>query len=340
MELRDIKERLGQVDMFLCEELRRARIPGIAVAIIHGGEVLKAQGYGLANVELDVPVTERTVFQSASVGKQFTAAAILLLAEDGALRLDDPITRLVTEGPAEWSSITLHHLLTHTSGIPDYEDTLDFQREHTEDDLVRFAATLPLESRPGERWTYSSTGYALLGVIISRITGRFYGEFLRERIFRPAGMPSARVISEADIVPQRAAAYRLVDGELKNRAWVAPSLNTTADGSLHLSLLDMIVWDRVVRASAILRPESWAAMHRRVLLNNGTTHRYGLGIYIDEEPDGSVYKHGGSWQGYRPFYARYLADDLSLVVLANLASAEPEDTADGIRAIVRGRDPS
>src|SRR6185312_12079314 len=157
--------------------------------------------------------------------------------------LDDSITHYFPKPPRAWRGITIRHLLTHTSGIPDYADsTLDLRRDYTEDQLVRLAAKMPLKFRPGERWSYSNTGYLLLGILIHRVTGAFYGEFLRDRIFAPAGMTTTRIISEADIVPNRSAGYRLEDGKLQNQEWVSPSLNTTADGSLYFSVRDLSRW--------------------------------------------------------------------------------------------------
>ncbi|PYP99407.1 MAG: hypothetical protein DMF82_24930, partial [Acidobacteria bacterium] len=163
--------------------------------------------------------------------KQFTASAIMTLVEDGRLKLDDPITTHLANSPEAWKAITVRHLLTHTSGIPDYtEGTIDLRRDYTEDELAKLAFGLKLEFAPGSRWNYSNTGYLMLGVLVHRASGRFYGDVLRDRVFMPLGMKTARIISEEDIVPHRAAGYRLVGGELKNQEWVAPKLNTTADG--------------------------------------------------------------------------------------------------------------
>jgi CubicO group peptidase (beta-lactamase class C family) len=209
------------IDTIVREAMEAERIPGLALAVIRGGQVLKAQGYGLANLEHDIPVTDRTIFQSGSIGKQFTAAAIVLLADDGRLTLDDRVTRFYPEAPEAWRAITIRHLLTHTSGIPNYTAGLvDYRRDYTEDDLATLAFDLPLDFAPGAEWRYSNTGYVLLGAIIGKLTGAHYGEFLRERIFEPAGMTTARIISEADLVPHRAAGYRLVDGRWQNQAWV------------------------------------------------------------------------------------------------------------------------
>ena len=330
------------VDAIVRAEMEARKIPGVAVAVVRGGEPIKAQGYGLANVEHDVPVTDRTIFQSGSLGKQFTAAAVMLLVEDGALALSDPLTKFFPDAPAAWREITVRHLLTHTSGIPEYTDgRIDYRRDYTEDELVRFAYGLELDFLPGAWWSYSNTGYVLLGALIRKASGQFYGDLLRDRIFRPAGMETARVISEADIVPRRAAGYQLADGSLQNQDWVAPSLNTTADGALYLSLRDFIAWDRTLRAGAILTPESWEQIFQPTRLNSGRRHPYGFGWTVDRAAGQEVRRHGGSWQGFTAHIAKYLGDDLTIVVLANLAAARPERIVNAIAAhyIPKLRDP-
>ena len=213
---------LDSIDRYVGTEVTRYRIPGLSLAVLRGDSVVLARGYGYANVEHRVPATDSTVYQSGSVGKQFTAAAIVMLAEQGRLSLDDSITRFLPDAPATWRGITIRHLLTHTSGIADYTDsTLDTRRDYTEDELVRLAAKQPLEFAPGDRWNYSNTGYVLLGIIIHRVTGVFYGDFLQDHVFRPLRMRTTRIISEADIIPNRAAGYHLVNDTLKNQDWVS-----------------------------------------------------------------------------------------------------------------------
>ena len=227
------------LDAIVNEEMQSQRIPGMAVAVIRKGEIVTAQGYGLANVEHNVPVTDRTIFQSGSLGKQFTATAVMLQVQDGRLSLTDPIAKFFDNAPPAWRDITVRHLLTHTSGIPDYNDgQLDYRKDYTEDDLVKFAATLPLDFTPGARVEVQQHRLHPAGRAVRKVSGSFYGDVLRDRVFKPLGMSTARVISEADIVPNRAAGYRLERGELRNQEWVAPLLNTTADGSLYLSLQD------------------------------------------------------------------------------------------------------
>lgn len=323
-----------RIDAFVRAEVARQRVPGVAVAVVHEGEVVVARGYGYANVEHAVPVTTATIFQSGSIGKQFTAALVMLLVEDGKLGLDDSIRDWLPDAPAAWEPITIRHLLTHTSGIPEYTDgAIDYRRDYTEQELVRMAYALPLAFPPGARWSYSNTGYLLLGAIVRAATGSFYGDLLRERVFRPLGMRTARVITESDIVPHRAEGYQLVDGELKHQDWVAPSINTTADGSLYFSLDDLLAWERALRAGSLLKPASWAQVYEPVKLASGNTYPYGFGWDVDDVGGERARRHGGSWQGFRTYIARFLGADLTIIVLANLAEAQPYAIVQGIAAI-------
>lgn len=327
-------EIVSKIDEFVRREMERQRVPGVAVAMIRGGDVVVAKGYGLANLEHQVPADPQTLFQSGSVGKQFTAAAVMLLVEAGKLRLDESVTTYLPEAPAEWKPITIRHLLTHTSGIPEYTtDDFDYRRDYSEDEIARMAYALKLEFPAGSRWNYSNTGYALLGIIIRRASGKFYGDLLHEQVFAPLGMTTARVISEEDVIPNRAAGYRLVDEQVKNQEWVAPQLNTTADGSLYLSLQDFIAWDHGIRSKAVLSAQSWEQIFEPVKLNSGRAWPYGFGWVIDEVAGQTAHSHGGSWQGFRASVARYLGDDLTLVVLANLAEAKTWLLLEGLAAL-------
>ena len=328
-------ELADRIDDFVRAEMTRQRVPGVAAAVVHKRKIVAARGYGFANVEHMVPVTDATIFQSGSLGKMFTAMAVMLQVEDGKLRLDDPLTKFFPDAPAGWRTITVRHLLTHTSGIPDYTtDAFDYRKDYTEDELARLAFAQPLEFPAGSRWNYSNTGYALLGFIVRKASGSFYGDVLAERVFKPLGMTTTRVITERDIVPNRAAGYVLSNGELKNQEWVAPQLNTTADGSLYFSLRDLLAWDLGVKRRAILKPESWAMILEPVRLTSGKPYPYGFGWSIDERNGQPLQQHGGSWQGFKTQYSRFLGEDLSIIVLANAAQADPGRIADGIAAIV------
>jgi CubicO group peptidase (beta-lactamase class C family) len=325
---------LDSVGRYVAEVMRRQKIPGLSIAIVRGDSVVLARGYGFANVELRVPATDSTVYQSGSLGKQFTATAVGMLARQGRLRLNDPITKWLPEGKGMWDGITVSQLLTHTSGVPDYTDSLiDLRKDYTEDQLVRLAATQPLDFPPGGSWSYSNTGYLLLGVLIHRVTGRFYGDVLRDFLFAPLGMQT-RVISEADIVPHRAAGYRLVDGKLKNQEWVSPSLNTTADGALYLTVNDLARWaialnQRRLPPAAVL-DQAWTPAR----LNDGGDFPYGYGWDLSDQRGRRRIGHTGSWQGFKTAIYRYPDFGLTVIALANLAEATPGPIAQGIAGIL------
>jgi CubicO group peptidase (beta-lactamase class C family) len=323
------------VNRFIESELGRQRIPGASVAVLRGDSIVLMRGYGYANLELHVPASDSTIYQSGSLGKQFTSAAIMQLVDAGRLSLDDPIIKYFPEGRTAWRGITVRHLLTHTSGIPDYTDgKVDYRRDYTEDELVRLAAKERLIFRPGQRWSYSNTGYLMLGALVRRITGRFYGDVLQDRVFGPVGMRTARVISEADVVPNRAAGYQLVDGQVKNQSWVSPTLNTTADGALYFTVRDLAAWAVNLNHRAVPGSAALAASWTPVRLNDGGTFPYGFGWRIDQQRGYLRIGHGGSWQGFRTAISRYPDFDLTVIVLANLGEAQPEGIGYGIAGIV------
>lgn len=323
-----------KVDEFIRAEMQAQQIPGLSLAVIKNGEIMIAKGYGLANVELQVPVKPETIFQSGSMGKQFTATAVMMLMKEGKLSLDDKITKYFPDGPETWRNITIRHLLTHTSGMTDYPQDFDMRRDYTEDDLLQRMKPIALAFQPGEKWSYSNLGYVLLGILIHKVSGKFYGDFLQVRVFKPLEMSTARIISEEDIVANRAAGYRVVNGQLKNQNWVSPSLNTTADGALYLTVYDIAKWDAALYTEKLLKRATLEQMWTPVKLNNGTTHPYGFGWALGEVRGHRIVEHGGSWQGFKSHIARYVNDKLTIVVFANQARANPAKFTHGIAAII------
>jgi len=209
-----IDENVGH---YIQAEMAKRKIPGLAMLVARNGEIVRAQGYGFSNVELQVPVKPETIFQPGSMGKQFTATAVMTLVEEGKIGLDDPLTRYFPDAPAAWKQVTVRRLLSHTGGFTDYPKKFDFRRDRSEDELLKEVERIPLAYPPGTKWDYSNLGYLTLGVLIHRVSAEFYGDFLQEKVFQPLGMSTTRIISEADIIPNRAAGYRLVKGELKNQ---------------------------------------------------------------------------------------------------------------------------
>ena len=324
-----------EVAQYVKTEMARQHIPGIALLVSRNGEIVRAQGFGFSNVELQVPVKPETLFQSGSVGKQFTATAIMMLVEEGKISLDDPITKYFPDAPANWKPVTVRNLLSHTGGFTDYPKDFDFRKDYTEDDLLKIVAGIPLAFPPGTKWSYSNLGYLTLGILIHRVTGKFYGDVLEERIFHPLGMQSTRIMSEADIIPNRAAGYRLVKGQLKNQEWVSPTLNTTADGSLYFSIVDLAKWDAALYTENLLKRSSLEQMRTVVKLNDGKPNsgNYGFGWEITSSHGHRLIDHDGAWQGFKTQISRYVDDKLTVVVLSNLAEANPGKIAEGVAEI-------
>ena len=323
-----------KIDDYIRTEMKAQQIPGVALAVVKDGNVALARGYGLANVEHQIPVKPETIFQSGSTGKQFTATAVMLLVEEGKLSLEDKLTKYFTDAPEAWRDITVRHLLTHTSGMTDYPPDFDLRRDYTEDELFQRIKTIPLAFQPGEKWSYSNLAYVMLGILIRKVSGKFYGDFLQERVFKPLEMSTARIISEADIVPNRAAGYRLVNGQLKNQNWVSPSLNTTADGALYLTVYDMAKWDAALYTDKLLKRSTLEQMWTPVKLSNGKTHPYGFGWDLGEVRGHRIIEHGGSWQGFKAQITRYVDDKLTVIVFANQARADQAKLARCVAAII------
>ena len=323
-----------KVDEYVLSEMAKRKIPGLSLAVVRNGEVIKAKGYGLASVELNSPAMAETIYQSGSVGKQFAATLVMMLVEEGKIKLDVPISTFFPDAPAAWKDITTRRLLTHTAGISDkLYDQINMRQDYTEDELYQKIASLPLDFPPGEKWNYSNPGYLLLGILVRKVTGEFYGDQLRKRIFTPLGMATARIINEADIVMNRAAGYRLVKGELKNQEWVAPMINTTADGSLYLTVLDMAKWDAALYTEKLLKKASLDEMWTPVKLNDGKTEKYGFGWRLDEIRGHRIIEHGGSWQGFNTHISRYVGDRLTVIALDNLDGSSPGDIVHGVAGL-------
>jgi CubicO group peptidase (beta-lactamase class C family) len=323
------------VAQYVNAEMARQHIPGVALLVARNGEIDRAQGFGFANVELQVPVKPETLLQSGSVGKQFTATAIMMLVEEGKIGLDDSIAKYFPEAPASWKPVTIRHLLTHTAGFTDYPKDFNFRKDYTEDELLKIVTGIPLAFPPGTKWSYSNLGYLTLGVLIHRVTGTFYGDVLQARIFRPLGMQTTRIMSEADIIPNRASGYRLVKGELKNQEWLSPTLNTTADGSLYFSILDLAKWDSALYSDKLLKGSCLEQMWTVARLNDGQPNsgRYGFGWEITSAHGHRLIDHEGAWQGFKTKISRYVDDKLTVVVLANLAEADPGKIAEHVAEI-------
>ena len=206
------------------------------------------------------------------------------------------------------------------------------RKDYTEADLLKIVEGIPLAYPPGTRWSYSNLGFLTLGILIHRVSGQFYGDFLQQRIFQPLGMSTTRIISEADIIPNRSAGYRLLKGQLKTRNGCPLTLNTTADGALYFSILDLAKWDAALYTEKLLRRSSLEQMWTVALLRDGKPNsgHYGFGWFIEQQNGHRDFEHGGAWQGFETHISRYIDDGLTVVVLTNLEGAKPDVIAHGV----------
>ena len=320
------------IDAYITHEMDSQHIPGLSLGVVRDGKVVLAKGYGKASVELDAPVTPTTLFALASVSKQFTAAAILLLVEAGKVGLNDSLTNYFTWVPKEWSEVKVRHLLTHTSGIREEEQKGDFfeweREEHNQEEIVRTAFG-PLLARPGEKYRYSNTEYRVLGMLIEKVSGQSYWDFLEQHIFRPLGMGATRNSDPQTVIPNRARGYGFSDGHLINREPVSASA-AFSDGALISSVLDMVKWDAALNSEKLLKKSSLEEMWTPVRLGDGTTSNYGFGWFLEPVKNHKAVAHGGDMPGFTSFIWRFIDDRLTVIVLANCETASTGRMALGV----------
>jgi CubicO group peptidase (beta-lactamase class C family) len=328
-------QKSDEVAKVVLAEMAKQHIPGLALLVSRRGVPIREQGFGLANVELNVPVMPKTIFQSGSVGKQFTATGVMLLVEEGKIGLDDPLSKYFSDGPAWWREVTIRELLSHTAGFTDYPKDFNLRKDYSEDELLRIVEDIPPAYLPGTDWAYSNLGYVTLGILIHKVSGQYFGDFLQERVFKPLEMSTTRIISEADIVPNRAAGYRLENGNIKNQEWVSQSANSTADGSLYFSILDLAKWDSALDSEKVLKESSKKAMWTPALLSDGRPNKasYGFAWFVDSRNGHRLVGHDGRWQGFSTHIARYLDDGLTIVILTNQGNCDPQRIVDEVAAV-------
>ena len=311
------------IDRYVETEMQQRHIPGLALAVCYQGRILKEKGYGVADVQHQSPVTPETVFELASITKQFTASAIMLLVQEGKVDLDESIHTYLPDAPEYWRGITVRHLLTHTSGLPDmahgfsgFDDPsfgpigIDISAEKA----YWAARTDSLRSAPGEQYTYSDVGYFLLGLIVQKASGTPYREFMQTRIFDPVGMTDTYILDQAVIHPGEARGYTLQDGELVNirRVW---NYEVPSHYGIFSTVGDLARWDSVLYTDQLLTSESKAQMWSPMPLNNGRPYPYGFGWKTWSVGDRLIMDHTGI-TGTE--IIRMPDDSLTVIVLTNL----------------------
>ncbi|NNE99281.1 MAG: beta-lactamase family protein, partial [Pyrinomonadaceae bacterium] len=294
-----------------------------AVLVVENGKVIHKKGYGMANMEWDIPIDPDTKFRIGSVTKQFTAALIMLLVEEGKIKLDGKLTDYLTDYRKDTGDkVTIHQLLNHTSGIPSYTNASFFANESRDryevNDFIKKFSSGDLEFEPGSKFRYNNSGYFILGAIIEKVTGKKYAEVLRERIFNPLGMNDTGYDDHGPILKKRARGYQKTPEGFENAPYLDMSLPYAA-GSMYSTVEDLYKWDRSLYTTKILSAKSKELMFKPGISN------YGYGFDIRDVPIGKtgkktkVISHGGGINGFNSLFTRAVEQDHLVVILDNVS---------------------
>ena len=305
-----------------------------SVLVAQHGKVLLSKGYGMANFEWNVPVTPETRFRLGSITKQFTAMAVLLLEQQGKLKVSDPVCQYVEACPEAWQPLSLHHLLTHTSGIPNFTGFPDYRPTMMKpsppaETLKRFRDR-PLEFAPGSKFSYSNSGYVLLGYIIEKVSGGPYSAFLRQNVFTPLGMADTGYDDTVSLLARRAAGYDRSLTGLVNTDYLDMSIPHAA-GALYSTTPDLMKWDEALKAGKLLTPEN----HKRYI--TPVLDRYAYGWFVSTKDGATQISHSGGINGFATMIVRVPAEGLLVVTLSNVLPSQAGKLADDLLALARGR---
>jgi D-alanyl-D-alanine carboxypeptidase len=316
-------------DDFITAQMRRQNIPGLSLAILKDGRIVKAQGYGFADATRKIAATPDTVYHIGSISKPIVATAVMRLVQDGLLGLDDPIGKHLTDIPAAWRPITIRNVLTHTAGLVRDAPAFDPFMDQPDAEVIKSAYPLPLRFAPGEKWEYSNAGYSPLGQIVVKASGQPLIEYVAQRIFRPAGMSLTYPTNTKEPVPNRARGYADNDTPLREaRDWRA----FIPAGGFLSTVVDLAKWD--VFLDSFLTDATRAAMWTPVTLKDGTTYPYGLGWELESPVKGRrAGRHGGSLIGFRAEFVRFIDDRMTIILLMNLHDVDWQAIVRGVAAL-------
>ena len=334
----------GLLDEYVQAEMNRQQIVGLSVAVVTGGRVAYARGFGFADLERKIAVTPATVFKIGSVSKQFLATGIMLLVQEGRVNVNDPVRKYLQDAPASWRPITIRNLLEHTSGIVREGPAFDPLVRQPDINVIRSAYSKPLEFTPGAQFQYCNVCYFALAEIIARVSGKPWEVFMRERVFAPAGMIATA--TTGDSIDKRARGYHWSD----NVHRVAPDWPAVRpSGAFVSTVLDLAHWDSLLYVGTILTRASRDRMWTRTPLPHGKESEYGFGWTVEDlkcpgqrvpaDPcrflrGKRMVHHGGALPGFRAEFAHIPRDSLTVIVLTNTDNANPEDIARGVASLV------
>lgn len=286
-----------------------------SILVAQHGKILLDKGYGFANLEWQIPNSPTTKFRIASLTKQFTAVAILLLEERGKLKITDPLSEYMSDAPMAWNKVNIFHLLNHTSGIPNYTRFPNFAAfttsAKTPEQQIAYFRDKPLEFEPGSNFEYSNSGYVLLGYLIEKITGQSYEDFMVSQIFKPLGMNDSGYDNNADVISSRASGYRVGESGIMNAEYLDMSIPYSA-GSLYSTTHDLLRWQNALFGRKILSASSLDKILKPFM------NHYGLGVIIQSLEGHQAVLHAGGTSGFNTYMIYSPVDELIIIVLANL----------------------
>ncbi len=315
---------IAKVDALAAKTLARPGAAGLSVAVARGDRIILRKGYGKADLELGVSATEESVFRIASVTKQFTAAAIMRLAERGKLALDDDFTKYI-DYPTHGKTVTIRHLLNHTSGIRNYTDIPGFFETGTARDLrpeevLDPVRNLPLDFEPGTKWEYSNTNYHLLGMIIEKVSGTPYAKHMLDEFFTPLSLAHTRYDTASDVIPGRARGYGVINGATVNASYLSMTIPYSAGGLLSTAS-DLVQWQLDLIAGKVVSPDSYRQMTTPTKLSDGHTTPYGFGFFMSDVDGHPNLMHEGGIPGFNSILVYFTKEELSIAVISNSPAA-------------------
>lgn len=328
------------VDVIATRALAQPNAVGLSIAVARGDRLIVSKGYGTANLESGSPVDDQTMMRIGSVTKQFSAAAVLKLVEQGKLSLDDTLDKLLPDYPKTAKPVTLRQILNHTSGIWSYTDDGKFMErdstlELSPDEVLATFKDKPLEFDPGTKWNYSNSAYYLVGEIIEHAAGRPYAQFVQEELFAPLGLSRTRYESNREIIPNRAQGYAFDGGKILNDQPIGADVPGAA-GSLLSTAADLVRWNIALAGGKVVSPDSYRLMTTTTVLPSGRDAEYGLGLGIDTFEGRKRISHGGGIHGFTSMLG-YLPDEkLTVAVISNCEALNPGKVADSIMRAALG----
>lgn len=310
------------LDDYLQKAIASKEIPGASILVKIRGKIVLRKGFGFSNLETQTPIKPESIHELASVSKQFTAAATMLMVEDGKLKLSSSIAEYIEDAPEAWKKITVEHLLHHTSGLPDYLFGVNVFTENVRPfTLVNRLKTRKLLFEPGTKWEYSNSGYMMLGYLIDKVSGTSFADVVRTRIFAPAGMKTAVVTNPSEVLLNRASGYQRKGKMVVNEEYCSPGYSSLGDGMVSASVDDLLAWQGAMRDGKVLKPESWKFMFTPSKQSIAAEGPYGAGLGIIKTGSKPILAHSGGWIGTATYLGMNLENDSCVIVLVNTDDA-------------------